>query len=181
MVDDKTKELLEGIPYLEGTYDANAVLVYRIKRPTIKGDRINSGLKARITFFPFFAFNPAKEVLHSFSKSVRNILFDLRMNFIKSSTHQFVTIKLIQSFSQFIIIKFVEFKKFIINLLTNYKRINQSLLLLPRRIQAIFEHLNNHIHSKSLLIFKPYAYLSSDQWAFHPITKVMGIQSRGGS
>lgn len=108
-----------------------------------KGDAVNPTFEAGKSFFFGILFDPSEEVLESLMHSVRDILYNLRMDFIPSFD-KIVVVKFIEACRA----KFVSInrqcKKFIVNCLASLERINQSYLLLSRRIQTIFIHLNDH-------------------------------------
>ncbi len=53
-----------------------------------------------------------------------------------------------------------------------FERINDSDLLLARRIYAIFKDLlSNHKNREDTFVYKPYVNMSSDQWPSRKISK----------
>lgn len=110
-----------------------------------ESDAVHPTLEARKSLFlAGLVLDPAKEVGESLMHSIRDILNNLRMDRILA-------------FDEIIIIKFVEAnraelvginrqcKKLIVDCLTSLERINDSYLLLSRRINPEFIHQQAHI------------------------------------
>jgi hypothetical protein len=139
-----------------------------------KGYAIHSTLKSRKSFlFTGFVLDSAEEVRKCFMHSVRYILLDLRMNFRIFASKIFVVIKLPQSLASVFIGLFRKVKKFVVDCLASLERINDSNLLLLRRIYPKSIHSHRHTPIKTLLIFKYFGGLR----LIHPTTEVVGILS----
>jgi hypothetical protein len=109
-------------------------------------------------------FYPAKEVIKGFAKPVRYILQNLAMDSFQPRITQ---LKVEDEIVEIILVScpelFVKAKKFVIGLLTTFKRIKQSNFLLRRRIQSEFIHAQFHEYIVDELVYILYGHLSSVQ------------------
>ena len=109
-------------------------------------DAHNPALESGKSFlFAGFVFHSAKEVLKGFVNSIRNILLGLRINFFVFSSKIFAKVKLVKSYIAKFIGIFVKRKKLVVDYLASFKRINDSNLLLTRRVNTIPIHQQGHI------------------------------------
>src|SRR3990167_2013547 len=121
-----------------------------------KSDAIYSALKSWKTFlFIRLIFNTPKKVLKCFMNPIRYILDNLAINIRRISFSNRTIIKFIKRNLSIFPRIYAQSKKFIIDSFTRLERINQSYLLLSRRIYPIPIHsLNDHTPNKTELIYK---------------------------
>jgi hypothetical protein len=135
-----------------------------------ESDAVHSTLEPRKAFFlAGLILDSTKEVLESFANPIRNILGNLGMKFRRMPLNYGVIVKLRQRHLAKFVSIYAQGKKFIVDCLTGLKRINQSDLLLNRRIHPIFEHLlNNHKQREYQPIYKTFGNEENNGWQFIP-------------
>ena len=153
----------------------NVLVADELKTRLRKCNAHNSGLVAGKTFFLNIFFDTPKEVLKGFVNPIRNILFGLGMNALKFSRKIFVEVKLVKRNIAKIIGIFIQGKKFVINHLTGFKRINQPNFLFSARINLEFIHQQAHISKLDGILYKAYAGMSSSIVPIHPTNEFVGI------
>ena len=100
------------------------------------GYALNRAFESGKSFlFTRFILNPSKEITKSLMNPIRNILGNLRMNRI-FTLNQFIIVKFSKGFIFCFVGIYRDFKKFIIDCLADFKRINQSFFLFVRKIQT---------------------------------------------
>ena len=151
----------------------DSLITQQLEPALRESDAINPALESRKTFFlTGFVFNPAKEIGEGFMYSVRNILFNLGMNFRIFASKIGVIIKFVEGNFAKLISVYRPGKKLIVDCFANLERIKYSDLLLPRRINPEFIHSQFHFICKEVdEIFKFFVFLKP----IHPPAKASGI------
>jgi len=108
-------------------------------------DALDSALEARKSLFlAGLVLDPAKEIGESLIHPVRDILNNLRVDRI-FAFDEIIIVKLVEAYRTEIVSIDAQCKKLIIDCLASLERINQSYLLLSRRINSEFIHQQAHI------------------------------------
>ena len=109
-------------------------------------DAINSTFKTWKAFlFTSRIFTSAKKVLKTFMYSIRNILFYLGEYFRVQTCEKVIKIVSVECHIVFFVDRYGKFKKFIIDVFADIKRVKKYFFLFLRRIQTVFIHPEFHI------------------------------------